>query len=368
MVKLKMEGKTNDLIFDIKKLKKEVRAQIVLAGLDERMSSDVISLKKELLNMVNRARLENKNPTTPETDEPKLTISQSESELIKHFTGLDVETIKKNKDFTKLVENKVAFVRRDSNMLGNDPQPSRMTPGISYRLDMSQYDTFESQQSKALDYFNNSIYVIEEGSKRLFFVNPGGLDLSQFIKVVCTRDTGDSAAARERFEKYRNGNGRQRNSDTAGFADWTLRKEGIEFIKKNFVDLTDVIDKIQNGEEDEAIASANMKTGRSTALSSFQEKVQEVKDRKDLPPTTEAYLNIIKLIKNIQLQKRINDQRAQYSLITSDPASNDPQEEEFLEKIQSTISLWEISKQEKWVQALIRKINKLVQKYVDIRG
>lgn len=367
MVKLKMEGKTDGLLFDIKKFKKEIRQQIVLSGLDERLSSDVMQLRKELLNMVNQAQAENK-PPTPKTDEPSLTITQSEAELVKHFTGLDVETIKKNKDFTKLVESKVAFVRRDSNMLGNDPQPSRMTPGISYRLDMSQYDTFESQQSKALDYFNNAIYVIEEGNRRMFFVNPGGLDLTQFIKVVCTRETGDTPAARARFEKYRNGNNRHRNVDSAGFADWTLRKEGIEFIKKNFVDLTDVVEKIQNGEEDEAIASANMKTGRSVALKDFQEKVQDIKGRKDLAPSTQTYLNVIRLIKNLKLQKRISDEQVQFSLVTSDPASNDQQEEEFLEKIQSTISMWEISNQEKWVQTLIRKINKLIQKYIDIRG
>lgn len=367
MVKLKMEGKFNDLVNDINKLKKQVRAEIVLAGLDERMSSDVISLKKELMNMVNQQTQQIAKPAPAATQEPNLSLTKSEEELVKHFTGLDAESIKKNKDFTKLVENKVAFVRRDSNMLGNDPQPSRMTPGISYRLDMSQYDTFESQHSKALDYFNNSIYVVEEFGKRYFFVNPGGLDLSQFVKVVCTTDTGDTAKARDRFESYRNGR-RSRNADTAGFADWTLRKEGIEFVKKNFVDLTDVIEKIQNGEESEAIASVNAKAGRSTALREFQQKVEDIKDRKNLSPTTATYLNIIKLIKNIKLQKRISDNQAQYSLITSDPVSMSEQEEEFLERIKSHITMWEVTNQEKWVQSLIRKINKLVQKYVDIRG
>ena len=360
MIKFKFDADLS-LINDIEKLKKEVRKEIVDNGLDERLASDIMTLKKELLKTINEARQQNTNSET--IDEPILSITQSESELIKHFTGLDPETIRKSKDFTKLVEHKVAFVRRDGNMLGNDPSPSKMTPGISYRMDMSQYDTFESQHNKAIDYFNNSLYVIEQGGRRRFFINPGGHDLTRFIKVVCTKDTGDTANARERFEKYRTGNNRFRNNDSAGYADWTLRKEAINYIQNNFVDLTDIIEKIQNGEEDEAAISAQRKTGRSTALSEFQAKVQNIKDRKDINPNTEVYLNLVRMIKNLKILKRMAVDGVQYSLVTNDPSSTSEKEQEFLDNARNTIYMWEVSHQEKWVSALIRKVNKLVQRY-----
>lgn len=359
MLKIKMEA--DELILrDIEQLKKDVKKDIVDFGLDERLSSDVIQLKRKLLGFVNTAKQQVEVPT--KKDDPQLSTTKSEEELIKHFTGLDANTIRKNKNFSDLVDHKVAFVRKDSNMLGNDPAPHRMTPGIQYRLDMSQFDTFETQHTKALDYFNNALYVIEEGGIRRFFMNPGGHDLSRFVKVVCTKDTGDTAAARERFESYRTGNNRDRNS--GGFADWTLRKEGIDYIKKNFTDLTDIIEKIQNGQEDEAIASSNAKAGRSQALSDFAERVQDIKEKKELLPSVEAYLNIIKLIKNMKVLKTMFSEGVRYSLVTSENSSTQEKDEEFLDKIRDQIYMWEIAHQEKWVNTLIRKIDKLLKKYV----
>lgn len=358
MLKIKME--TDDIILnDIERLKKDVRKEIVDFGLDERLSSDVIQLKRKLLGFINNAKAQNVKPST--VDEPVFTTTKSEEELIRHFTGLDVNTIRKNKNFQELVNNKVAFVRKDRNMLGNDPAPHKMTPGIQYRLNMSEYDTFESQYSKALDYFNNSLYVIEVGGRRMFFANPGGHDLSQFVKVVCTKDSGDTANARDRFESYRTGNNRDRN--VGGYADWTLRKEGIEYIKRNFVDLTDVIEKIQNGQESEAVSSANAKSGRSTTIRDFQEKVENLKERKELNPSVEVYMNIIKLIKNMRVLKTMFTEGVRYSLVTNEGSSTNEQDEQFLDKIRNEIYMWEVAHQEKWVSTLLRKIDKLLKRY-----
>lgn len=361
MAKLSLFG-DDLLIKDIENLKKEIRKDIVDNGLDERLKLDIAQLKRKLLSYINSAKQTIETPKTK--DEPVLTTTKSEEELIKHFTGLDVNTIKKNKNFQELVDNKVAFVRKDKNMLGNDPAPHKMTPGIQYRLDMNEFDTFESQHSKAIDYFNNSLYVIELNGKRLFFANPGGHDLSQFVKVLCSKDTGDTKAARDRFESYRTGNERFRNANRAGFADWTLRKEGIDYIKKNFVNLTDVVEKIQNGQEEEAVTSANSKSGRSTTIKEFQEKVENVKDKKNLKPSTEAYLNIVKLVKNIALHKATITDGVRYSLVTTEGSSTEEKDSEFLDKVRNEIYLWEVANQEKWVSTLINKIEKLLIKHL----
>ena len=361
MIKLKFDANT-EVVKDLEKLREEVRKDIVFNGLDERLASDVMKLKKQLLKVVNQAKQEKVEPAT--ADEPRITVTKSENELLKHFTGLDADTIRRNKDFSKLIEGKVAFVRRDANMIGDDKAPSRMTPGVSYRLDMGQYDTFESQHARAIDYFNNSLYVIEEGGQRRIFANPGGHDLSRFVKVVCTREQGDTPAARKRFEKYRDGNGRDRNSNRAGFADWTLQKEGIDYIRKNFVDLTDIIEKIKEGEEDEAVSMIRRKGNRSEPIGKFSEKVQNIKDRKNLNPTTEAYLNLIKLVRNLKILKRVTDEKVEYSLITNDSSSTQESDDQFVDNIRNTIYMWEVSHQEKWVSTLLRKINKLLEKYI----
>lgn len=361
MVKLKFDANT-EVLKDLDKLREAVRKEIVFGGLDERLASDVMKLRKQLLRAINQAKQEKVDPAT--AGESPTSTTKSEAELLKHFTGLDPDMIKKSKDFTKLIEGKVAFVRRDANMMGDDKAPSRMSPGLSYRLDMSQYDTFESQHARAIDYFNNSLYVIEEGGQRKVFANPGGHDLSRFVKVICTREQGDTPAARKRFEKYRNGNNRDRNADKAGFADWTLQKEGIDYIRKNFVDLTEVIEKIKEGEEDEAVNMVNRKGNRSESINKFSEKVQNIKDRKNLNPSTEAYLNLIKLVRSLKILKRITEDKVEYSLITNDSSSTQESDDQFVDNIKNTIYMWEVSHQEKWVSTLLRKINKLLEKYV----
>jgi hypothetical protein len=362
MVKFKFDSNT-EVVKDLKKFREDISNNIVFKGLDERLASDVMLLKKQLLNVINQAKPEKPTDQTTVT-EPEVFVTKSESELIKHFTGLDPNDIRKSQDFTKLIEGKVAFVRKDRNMLGDDTAPSRMTPGVSYRLDMSQYDTFESQHSRAIDYFNNSLYVIEEGGKRRIFANPGGHDLSRFVKVVCTREQGDTAAARKRFEKYRNGNNRSRNADTAGFADWTLQKEGIEYIRKNFVDLTDIVEKIKEGDEEEAFNIAARKGSRSEPIRDFQEKLQDIKDRKNLNPSTEAYLNLVRLVKNLKILKRVSPNiKVEYSLVTNDNSSTQENDDKFVDSIKNHIYMWEVSHQEKWVSTLLRKIDKILQKY-----
>jgi len=241
----------DDFSKELIKLKRDIRTRIVYNGLDERLVSDIRELKTDLLDYINNKKQEVNTAVDTVTQEVA-NIPQSDKELIKHYTGLDLDKFKKTKQISDLVDNEVAFIKKDRNAFPVYYKTSSMSPGIEYQLDMTQYDTFDTQYAKAQDYFNNALYVFEENGKRYYFKNPGSHDLTQFIKVLCSPEVGDTAKSRERFEKYRTGNNRQRNVDKQGIAIWTLKKEGLDYIRNHFVDLTSTIDNIKQGDFDQA--------------------------------------------------------------------------------------------------------------------
>ena len=351
----------DDFSKELIKLKRDIRNKIVYNGLDEKLVSDIKELKIDLLNYVNnkKQKIDSKEDILSQEIS---NIPESDKEIIQHYTGLDIENFKKTKELNDLVDNQVAFIKKDRNAFPVEGKTSSMSPGIEYEIDMNQFDTFDSQYAKAQDYFNNSLYVFEENGKRYYFKNPGSHNLTQFIKVLCSPEVGDTAKSRKRFEKYRTGNNRNRNVDKQGIAQWTLKKEALDYIKTHFIDLTSIIDNVKEGNFEEAENEIQAKAINSNNLTDLQEKTQALKKNENLAPSVEAYTNLIKIIKNISLGKKIFENNVTYFLVSNDTYEQYENEEVVL-RIKQILDLWQIKNEHKWLNTLVRKINKLLAEY-----
>jgi hypothetical protein len=360
-----MEIKANYqlLVEDVKKLAKELRIGIE-DGLDHQLDEDVDELKSTLKGLINEGIT-----TTVDKDDPKSSASdtlsgmpRSDAEIIKYFTGLDVSKYMKSKDVTQLVDSGVSFVYDRNKLLQNNMNPSfsRMSSGVNLRLNMSDFDTFEAQLQKAQDYFNNSMFVMEINGEIRYFMNPG-IDMTPYVKVVCSNQVGDTARSRNRFDRLRDGSSRQNNKGS--YADWTLLADGLQVVQKQFIDITDVVQNIKQGDFQAASDLIKSKDLGRVKTEEVSDKVENLKDGKLPDSTSAAYINIISMINNLKIKKTISEYKTTYTLFTDFNEGLEEDTEKFFDTLKEQIYVWKIDNEEVWIKAVIEAINKVVEKY-----
>ncbi len=218
---------------------------------------------------------------------------------------------------------------------------------------MSEMDTFDSQFGAAQNHFNNTIFMLEEGGKMNYYLNPG-INLTNHLKVVCSRDTGDTDKSRKKFEKHRV----RRN-----YADWTLTAEGLGVVKNKFIKLNDVVDSIKDGRYDDAIAILNSHKVSNDKVQKVADEIKNIKTSKNLKPDTQAYVNIVTLINNLKVRKTTSENKTTYSLYTNYGNELSDTEEQFLDTIKTEIFLWKISNEQRWIDTITKAINRVVEKF-----
>jgi len=342
----------------ITKFKEKLKPEVVDKALDVPFTLDLAELKTKLLSMLNneqKSKVEVKDQALGET---QINIKKSDEEIIKHLTGVDLSKVSKTKDYNSLADGNVAVVsnktmrstlsQRTSTSLSGVKMPS----GVNLRIPMDQLDSFESQQSKALNYYNNAIFVIVDTSgKANYYKNPG-IDMSQYVKVQCSTDAGDTEKSRKRWDS---------GTSNRGFADWTILSEGMDRVKRDFVNMTDVMDKLKEGEYEEAKHILSRVSTKNTDASEIFNKIDDLKEKKSLAPSVEAYNNIVKLIKNLKLVKTVKENSVIYTLAsTYDETAKDYGN--FQDKIKEEANLWQISNEQKWIKSLIQSIVNLAEK------
>ena len=365
-MKITLEGHEN---FDkfiktfTRRIRKGVKKVVIQDGMDEVLQQDLNTLRVELFKIINQDIKAEENRPSGTLDEGSIDIPKSDEEILKHLTGLDIEKFRVSKDFSSLIDAGVVFAfdrkrggyKIDNTLQGkNKSTKHTMSSGVNYRIDMSAVDTFESQYAKAVQFFNTAMYVFPDISGKLnYYINPG-IDLTDCIKVVCSRDTGDTANSRSRFDNHWKGK---------GYADWSLKRECLDKIKNNFTNITDAIDAIKEADYDRATEILTGRSNRSTSISDFQEKVKDLQLRKDLQPSVQAYGEITTLIRNLRIAKKIKKHMTVYSLISSTPAYG-PIElgaETFNNILKKTVGFWKITHKDKWFKHLVNKTEKLIQ-------
>jgi hypothetical protein len=261
-----------------------------------------------------------------------------------------------------MVTNRTLQKVQIDNMTGSPT--SRMSSGVNLRLPMSPADTFENQYAQAVSYYNNAIFAIVDNSGKVNYYQNPGIDMTQYVKVVCSNKPGDTERSRQVFDRYKDGTrpgGRESSGKIQDFADWTLLKDGLDKVKSSFINVTDVIDKVKEGEHSEAKAVLEKVSQRATASNNLAEKVDDLKDNKKLDPSVQSYNNIVKLLKNLKLEKSVKKDRTFYTLV-SQYDENVEDYEKFQERLIREVRLWKIENEQSWVQELLKSIRKLVEK------
>ena len=340
---------------DLEKLTKAIRKDVIENGLDKVISADVESLRATLRYIINegiRRDTDVQQPVDPK--ELKLNIAKSDEEIIKLLTGLDLTKFAKTKDFSTLVDAGVVMVfdRQRDGFKVNEFSGHPMSSGVNLRLPMSSLDTFESQQAMAHNYFNGSLFIFQENGRLQYYLNPG-VDLSRFIKIVCSNQAGDNKRSRDKFDQH---------AQRRGYADWSLLAEGLNEVKKNFINLNDVIDKIKEGEIETAQIVMNRFAGsRGNNVGQYIEQLENLKQKKNVDVSTEAYINIVNLIKNLRLKKRITKENVTYTLISF---YNEDGEDvgDFFKKMNTALGLWKITNHRRWFQTLVTETEKVIKR------
>lgn len=336
----------------INNLVKTIKSEIIDWSLDPELGKDLDALKKNLLNAITKEIASPVPIQTPEITEEQVVVKKSDQEMIKHLTGVDLTKLNKTKDYNTLADGKLAIVnnkslRKSTIDKNNGNPPSKMSAGVNLRLPMSEADTFENQYSQALNYYNNAMFVFTDNNgKANYYVNPG-IDLTPYVKVVCSSEPGDGKISTDRWDRL-NALGRH--------ADWTLLRSGLDVVKQSFINMTDVVDKMKEGEFDIATGVLNKITQKSTSTTSYTEKISDLKNSNNLDPSVNSYNNAVKLIRNLKLEKSIKKDRTFYTLVSNyDPNSKDYLN--FQEKLTRETKMWKLTKQQNHVNTLLKAIN-----------
>lgn len=339
---------------DTQKFAESLRAEIK-NGLADHIDSAVDDLKNELKTTVNNQIQDTPEQTGTGVREHVLNIPKSEVEIVNQLLGIDISKFRTDRGYSTQVDAGVTVVTSRARLKekGFTPDVSKMSSGVNFRMSMSELDTFDSQFGAAQNHFNNTIFMLEENGRMSYFLNPG-INLTNHLKVVCSRETGDTDMSRKKFEKHRV----RRN-----YADWTLTAEGLNMVKSKFIKLDDIIDAIQDGRPEDAIGILNSHKVNNDKVQKVAEQIQNFKTNKNLKPTTQSYTNIITLINNLKVRRTVSENKTTYSLFTNLGNQLNDSEEEFLTSIKTQVFLWKISNEQRWVDTITKAINRVVDKF-----
>jgi hypothetical protein len=318
-------------------------------GFDYILKSSAKELQIDLKYLVNnKMPSDKKEEIINNEDNTQVTLPKSDEDLIKHLTGVDLKKVRKNRDFTSSIDANVV-VSKDNR--------------LKLRFPISEFETFDENYVRAKQYFNNAIFVFKQGTKTRYVLNPG-IDLSNYIKVVCSTDVGDTPRSEQVFESYRDSKKRPRQnaSETGRYAEWSLKQEGVKQIlnsKSGFIDLTDIIDTIKNGKLEE-VEEKLARIQPSIQTQQIKQKLDELKTG-NTSPNMQAYLNIIKLINSIVVTKKVTKNKVNYFLQANSTNTNSTEYDDLYSELLRQIKLWTTVESPEWQAAFIEKAKELIK-------
>jgi len=331
------------IIEDFDSFQKAIRKEVIENGVDAALNQSLEELKNTLKDIVNKGTVPEKKGiiTKEETEEHTIKIPKSDEEILKFLTGVDVDKVNKNKDFTSAVESNVAFVMNKKNK-----------QLVRYRMNMDANETFDDHYNKAKNFYNQALFVFADGAGNTkYYANPG-IDLSQYVKVVCSRETGDTKKSRDKFELHR---------DRRGYADWALKAEVLRTIQSSFIDVSSIIDEIKDGDFEEAKRISSTTHKNLKRVSEFEEKIDSLRTRDKLTPGITGYTNTVTLIRNLKILKKVQEDKVTYELISD--YSGEGNEVGFFDEIERNVALWVMTNEDKWFQAIVMAAAKVIKNF-----
>jgi hypothetical protein len=365
----------------------DFKVNIIENGLDKPINKSLEQLRTTLKDKINERVSDpatqglppSKLPEKNGLDQKFVNLPKSESDILEYLTDskTDLSKYNKAKDFTSLDESKIVF--------GNYDRGMNKADRITLRMEIDPGETVEQQYIKAKAFFVDAIIAIPDYSGQTnYFMNPG-LDLSDYVKIKCSTMTGDGntkpkkgVSPQERFN---------RDSDDKSYAQWTLKKEAVDIIRKEYINLTPVINSIKDGKFSKALIELRSlsKKGDTKQLLDLQDKVNELK--KESPKVSKQmrnYTKVIRTIDSLDIIKEIKFNTTYYSLdvefqteVVKPEDSSDgnnethyedsvDEKQEYLSvsrKIETTIRKWVGINENVWFEDLIKQVDNLIRLY-----
>jgi hypothetical protein len=345
-----------------KEFKKAVREKIIENGLDISLTLSTKDLKSELSYVVNQKIMMNKpdptapntpNPTTNGLSQPTVNIPKSEDELLKFLTNgkTDPSKYNKAKDFSTLNESNIVF--------GFGSKGTAAANRVTLRMEIDDQETVSTQFQKAQAFFQNAVFALPDSAGNMnYYMNPG-IDISQFVKIKCSVLAGDGDSKTRKgmspVERF------NRNKTSKGYADWTLKQDAVDMIRKNYVNITEVMSFLKQGDTDRAQTLLDV-VDKNNKLTDVKTQITKLQTNANIPTTTQSYTNAIKLVNNLKLIKKISQEEVIYTLISDfdDFANN---EIDFFENIKKAIRGWVRDHEDYWFASLVKRVEKLIKEY-----
>lgn len=334
-VDIKLEGDYL-LLKSLKTFDSKVKRSIGLE-LKNSIKVSLQSLKSNLTKLVNK-QITGKPIELP-GNVSKFTIPKSDETYIKQLLKIDLDKVRETKDFKTLISSNVVIAKK----FGENSFTTLQTK-------IKTADTFESQYRKALNFFNrkNLVYSIVDNNGNVRYYINNGFNIKDHVKIFCSTETGDTKRSRERFNL---------DKRTKGTSDWRLTAEGTRFIQNNFLDITDIIDEVKEGNYDQAQIEVDSKNLVNERLDELKESIDDVKNNENVGADVQVHKEIIELINNLNIKKISSKNSIKYELTSSVSGKVYSNTQTWFE-IQKLMMIWKVSNYDKWIKVLENSIEK----------
>jgi hypothetical protein len=299
------------------------------------------------------------------TSSTKATSSMpiADATIINAINKADLQKKNIRSEIGRITDSAAVVVLQKAGAAGGNVPPM-------YRRQAIPGESFKSAFNEAMEQFNKAIIaIINVDNTVSYFYNPG-ISLERFVKVHCSRSTDEGA----QIKRFGDLSGREH-------IHWQLMSEPKkdtgnleEFVRKNFVNITPVVDKVKDADTQGAkeVAEIILRNTPSTAKNvnfnqdeqykNILEAIESVDKQKEEIPSLKLYTRLVETVKNMKAHKKLKNAGAEYSIVTggTDPVSLD----EFTTELRRVYLLWNLRERDFWVET----INRAIQNVLAIHG
>lgn len=350
--KADIEVRVDGLLKDLEDFRKHLRRNAQF-GVDKVLNVSVEELKSSMLTVLNRdIRVSSTVPNAPANIPEKLNIPKAKADVIKEVFGADIKASE--------IFNKGYTVDDTSNVFVVKNRRVKVWQSVT------DSSTYSGQEQMFRDRLEKGI-IIDADSGKVYKVNPNTV---QGLKLECSRDTGQTVDSEKKFEAYKNSPNVSRRKYDAPYdrtAVWTIRQEDVSEMMKTAIPLEGVIERIQDGDYEIAknVLNSYNTSGR------LDDIIENISTLQQEGPVTEDMANyqvIRDMVNNLKIRKEISDATGTsgvtvYTLFTRYDRTDAEEEVEFFNKLKIQVGLWMASNEERWFKAILRAIEKAIEKY-----
>lgn len=351
-------------MFDVK-MKAEMKNPPSIEKLINKLRTDVMtSVEKPVMNSLEEfkaillSKIEETLPATeqklnlniPEEERPPV-FPKGTEETLKEIFKVNLEKYRKTSDYTHSIESNVCTV--DNNR-------------VRLRLSIGPDEQFDENYQKAVKFFNNCIFAIKINGQVRYIYNPG-IDLSRFVKIVCSTYVGDTLKSRKVFNSYKESLNRptENQSEYGRFATWSLKQEGLKQVlgaKGGLINVTSIIKDVQDGNTESALEK--LKGIKSSPITKeLENNIKNSQQSNSTGNGFKAYQDARKLIKSLEIKKTTKEGKVELAVQGQEPsgAAITYDYEILKNKVENLISTWNLVNERVWLEHIMKAIDKVIK-------